>query len=233
MLSMPPSWSVLRSFFIILHLHFINSSYHRPHYVFYHTQDLVNFERRLRRHWLRETHDSGFCLNGLPSTQLLFCLYKAVWFRDIISNHLFAIYYLTLWIRSLKLSDTPMYQFESNVRALVVLMVIVFIINTVRPSYVHRCLGTGSWPLHVMACRPFTPNHSLNLYRLNYRHVPNDMGQWNVKPYTTFFNEGSIDNSISNESTSHPGFTVLMCDPTEQLFSLTDRVRGVYSVELH
>ena len=133
----------------------------------------------------------------------------------------------------LKLSDTSIYQFESNVRALVALMVIVFIINTVRPSDVHRCLGTKSWPLHVMACRPFTPNHSLNLYRLNYRKVSNDMGQWNVKLYTTLFNEGSFYNSISNESTSRPGFTVLMCDPTEQLFSLTDRVRGVYSVELH
>ena len=69
-----------------------------------------------------------------------------------------------------------------------------------------------------MACRPFTPSHSLNFYRLNYRHVSNDMGQWNVKLYTTLFNEGSIYNSISNESTSRPGFTVLMCDPTEQLF---------------
>ena len=59
------------------------------------------------------------------------------------------------------------------------------------------------------------------------------MGSVECKAIYNTFNEGSIYNSISNESTSRPGFTVLMRDPTEQLFSLTDRVRGVYSVELH
>ena len=151
------------------------------------------------------------------------------------SNHLFVTSYMILLIRLLKMSDTPIYQFESNVPALIALMVIVFIINTVRPSDVHRCLGTGSWPLHVMACRPFTPNHSLNLYRLNYRHVYNDTSQWNKKLYTTLVNEDYIYNTISNESTSRPGFTVfnICAIPLEKMFSLTDRVRGVNSVELH
>ena len=44
------TWFIQRKIFIIVHLHFINLSYHHPHYVFYHTQDLVNLERRLRRH---------------------------------------------------------------------------------------------------------------------------------------------------------------------------------------
>ena len=87
---------------------------------------------------------------------------------------------------------------------------VVFIINTVRPSDVHRCLGTGSWPLHVMACRLFRPSHSLNLHRLNYRHVSNAMSQWNVKLYKTLFNEDSIHNTISNKLICHPGFTVLI-----------------------
>ena len=61
-----------------------------------------------------------------------------------------------------------------------------------------------------MACRPFTPSHSLNLHRLYYRHVSNDMSQWNVKLYKTLLNEDYIYNTISNELISRPGFTVLI-----------------------
>ena len=70
-----------------------NSSHHHHHRVSYPTQDLVILK------WILmlpgETHDSGYCLNGLPSTQPP--LFLLNWFDLIIfSNHL--LLHIT-WLR--------------------------------------------------------------------------------------------------------------------------------------